>query len=149
MDRVEVKIKKLREDVLIPAVQTFGSVGYDVYSYCPEGIPIPSGEIVLIPTGFSLEIPVGYDIEVRPRSGFSTKTKILIPNSPGTIDSDYRGEVFVPLFNLSGSDFLLEHHTRIAQILLRKSLSIEWELTEEDLSQTSRGEGGFGSTGTK
>ncbi|HNC01253.1 MAG TPA: dUTP diphosphatase, partial [Leptospiraceae bacterium] len=110
-------------------------------------IQIDVGQTVLIPTGFCLEIPEGYFVEIRPRSGFSTKENIIIPNSPGTIDSDYRGQVFIPLLNLSQKPFQITNGLRIAQMLVAKSISIEWNLVDEISLDTERGTGGFGSTG--
>jgi dUTP pyrophosphatase len=110
-------------------------------------IILPVGETVLIPTGFCLEIPEGYFVEIRPRSGFSSKENIIIPNSPGTVDSDYRGQVFVPLLNLSQSPFAITNGLRIAQMLVSRSMDIEWDLVNEISLNTERGAGGFGSTG--
>lgn len=141
-----VKIQKLHDDSVIPTRQTPGSAGYDLYSYCPEGLLLPPGVPVLIPTGICMEIPQGYDIEIRPRSGLSTKNLLFIPNSPGTIDSDYRGEIQVCMVNFSGKDFRIEHRMRIAQLLLRKNYEISFSVVDS-LSTTDRGAGGFGSTG--
>ena len=143
---MEIKIKKLREDAILPSRQTPGSAGYDLYSHCPGGILLPPGKPVFIPTGLGMEIPIGYDLEIRPRSGLSTKNLLLIPNSPGTIDSDYRGEIQVCMVNFSSEPFHIEHGMRIAQILLRKNLDISFSIVDT-LSTTDRGSGGFGSTG--
>ena len=97
--------------------------------------------------GFCLEIPEGYFVEIRPRSGLSSKENILIPNSPGTVDSDYRGQVFVPLLNLSKAPFTVTNGLRIAQMLVCRSIEMEWNLVEEISLDTARGIGGFGSTG--
>ncbi len=131
----------------MPEKKTKEAAGCDLHFYFPEGYLLKAGEIYLAKTGFSMEIPVGYFADIRPRSGFSTKTKILIPNAPGTIDSDYRGEIMVPLFNLSGNDFFLEHQTRIAQILILPVIDLSMEVVEE-LSESDRGKSGFGSTGS-
>ncbi len=146
MDTLRVQIKKLKEDALLPSQQTSGSAGYDLYSYCPGGIELPLQVPVYIPTGISLAIPVGYDMEIRPRSGLSTKFLLFLPNSPGTIDSDYRGEIQVCMVNFGKEVFKIEHRMRIAQILIRKTIGMDWELREE-LDSTERGTGGFGSTG--
>lgn len=105
-------------------------------------------ERVLIPTGLSLEIPKGFEVQVRPRSGLSLKTGLMVVNSPGTIDSDYRGEVKVIIANISNKDEVIEHGTRIAQLIIAPVYQIEW-LESETLNETQRGAGGFGSTGTK
>lgn len=147
MNHQNVTIKPLFPDVTLPSKQTTGSVGYDIYSYTPkQEIIIEKNKVEMIPTGFALEIPEGFDVEIRPRSGISTKHKVIIPNSPGTIDSDYRGEIFVPFFNLGDSEFLISHKMRIAQLILRSSYNIEWQINFE-ISPTPRGKGGFGSTG--
>lgn len=147
MNFIQIQIKTLFSDVILPTKQTSGAAGYDVYSYNPgKTIVIPKNSVEFVHTGFILEIPGGYDVEIRPRSGLSTKYKVIIPNSPATIDSDYRGEILVALFNLGDSEFVIEHGMRVAQLVLRKSIHIEWK-TVEELSQTERGKGGFGSTG--
>ncbi|MCE9499790.1 MAG: dUTP diphosphatase [Leptospira sp.] len=105
--------------------------------------------ISIVPTGIFLEIPTGFDAEIRPRSGLSTKHRVIIPNSPGTIDSDYRGEILVPLLNLGDTDFTVSSDMRIAQLVLRTSISIEWSIAEELDQKSVRGDSGFGSTGVK
>ncbi|HMV44068.1 MAG TPA: dUTP diphosphatase [Leptospiraceae bacterium] len=148
MDAVNIKIQKFFPDVKLPEKKTSGAAALDVSAYCPKAnIQIDVGQTVLIPTGFCLEIPEGYFVEIRPRSGFSTKENIIIPNSPGTIDSDYRGQVFIPLLNLSQKPFQITNGLRIAQMLVAKSISIEWNLVDEISLDTERGTGGFGSTG--
>jgi dUTP pyrophosphatase len=107
---------------------------------------IPQGEIVFVPTGLAMAIPNGYEGQIRPRSGFSTKNRMIMPNAPGTIDSDYRGEIKIPILNLSGSDFLLEVGTRIAQIVFQK-IEVLTPVFVDSLDETKRGAGGFGSTG--
>lgn len=144
---MDLKIKKIHSDATIPTRQTVGSAGYDLYSYCPGGIILSPGKPEFIPTGLSMEIPDGHDVEIRPRSGLSTKNMIIMPNSPGTIDSDYRGEIMVCLVNLSNMQFIIHHNMRIAQMILRKNLDISFVLVDT-LNQTERGQGGFGSTGT-
>lgn len=139
-----IKFKKLFNDTTLPERKSSEAAGMDIYSY--KEVLLKKNEVVLVSTGFSMEIPVGFFADVRPRSGFSTKNKIIIPNSPGTIDSDYRGEILVPLLNLSDKDFLLEAKTRIAQLVI---LSLPLFKIEEvnSLSESERGEHGFGSTG--
>ncbi len=148
-DIIHVKIKKLHEDSIIPERQTEFSAGYDLHAYCKNSpVLIKKGAVELVPTGVSFEIPAGFDIEIRPRSGISTKFRVLLPNSPGTIDSDYRGEIFVPMLNLGEEEFVIQHGMRIAQAIIRKTHSIAWDVVSDlDLS-TGRGVGGFGSTGT-
>ncbi|MBK8393791.1 MAG: dUTP diphosphatase [Leptospiraceae bacterium] len=148
MEEVKIKVQKFFPDVKLPEKKTPGAAAMDVAAYCPKAnILIEVGQTVLIPTGFCLEIPEGYFVEIRPRSGFSSKENILIPNSPGTIDSDYRGQVFVPLFNLSKSPFTVTNGLRIAQMLVCRSIGINWTLVDEISLNTERGAGGFGSTG--
>jgi dUTP pyrophosphatase len=146
MEQIKIQIMKLKEDAILPSQQSSGACGYDLYSYCPEGIEIPVQSRVYIPTGISLAIPYGFDVEIRPRSGLSTKNLLLLPNSPGTIDSDYRGEIMVCMVNFGTHSFHIEHKMRIAQILVRRSLEIDWEICNK-LDSTERGTGGFGSTG--
>jgi dUTP pyrophosphatase len=143
---MKIKIKKLKQNAKIPQQMTAGSSGMDVYACIEQNLRIPKGEVILVPTGIAMEIPLGFEVQIRPRSGLSTKHKLIMPNSPGTIDSDYRGELFVPLMNLGSEDFVLEPDTRIAQMVVSQIVSVEVVETEE-LSPSGRGEGGFGSTG--
>jgi len=145
-----VRVKRLVPQAILPVYQTQGAAGLDLSACLPQGptgLRIEPGKIVLVPTGLSIEIPGGYEGQVRPRSGLSTRHGITLPNSPGTIDSDYRGELFVPLINLSQSAFEVLTGMRIAQLVIApvSRARIEEVL---DLTNTSRGEGGFGSTGT-
>ncbi|MCX7998544.1 MAG: dUTP diphosphatase, partial [Leptospiraceae bacterium] len=117
-----------------------------LYSYCPEKIVIEPLERKFVPTGIRIALPEGYDAEVRPRSGLANQFFLIIPNSPGTIDSDYRGEILVGLMNLGKESFTVEHKMRIAQLVIRKTYHLELEEVTE-LSDTDRGAGGFGSTG--
>jgi dUTP pyrophosphatase len=141
-----LKIKKLNPSAKLPQKMTEGASGMDVYSCIESSRVITKGEVFLVPTGIALEIPSGYEVQVRPRSGLSTKHKLIMPNSPGTIDSDYRGELFVPLLNLGSEDYVLENETRIAQIVIAQTIHLD-VVEISDLSPTNRGEGGFGSTG--
>jgi dUTP pyrophosphatase len=109
-------------------------------------LEIPPITPIFIPTGIKIEIPPNFDIEIRPRSGLSTKNLLFLPNSPGTIDSDYRGEIMVCMVNFGKTTFMIEHKMRIAQIILRQNISINWEIANS-LLNTDRGSGGFGSTG--
>lgn len=130
----------------LPEYQTDGAAGMDVRAFLPEKIVIKPGEVSLVPTGLFMEIPVGYEIQVRARSGLALKNKIGLLNGIGTIDSDYRGELKVILFNFGDEDFEIASGDRIAQIVLNKFERIDFVL-EDKLSQTERGEGGFGSSG--
>lgn len=131
----------------LPAYATEFSAGLDVRADIAEPIELGSLQRVMVPTGLFLEIPAGYEVQVRPRSGLAAKHGITVLNSPGTIDADYRGEVKVILVNLSSEPFVIEPAERVAQIVLAKHEHIEWEEVSE-LSDSDRGAGGFGSTGT-
>ena len=120
----------------------------DVRANISEAVALGPLERVMIPTGLYMAIPLGYECQVRPRSGLAAKHGISVLNAPGTIDADYRGEVKVILVNLSNETFVIEPGERIAQIVVVRHESVEWESVEV-LDETSRGEGGFGSTGTK
>ena len=135
-------------DVVLPKQAHSGDAGFDVQAY--EGRVLQAGTRVLVPTGIKLKIPKGYEVQVRPRSGLSLKTDLLIPNSPGTIDQGYRGECCVMLFNAGDRTLVIEKGERIAQFVVNKLPEIYIsEVTEEEFLEdsTSRGEGGFGSTG--
>ena len=144
----KIKIKKLSNEVLTPKYETPGSSGMDIAAYINEDIIINSGDKALIPTGFSLSTPEGYEVQIRPRSGLAIKKGITILNTPGTIDSDYRGEVKVVLINLSKDKFTVQNGERIAQMVVCPIIQVSIEEVKE-LSETNRGIGGFGSTGTK
>lgn len=144
-----LRVKRLSPEAIIPVYQTAGAAGLDL-SAClpngPKGLRIEPSRIVLVPTGLSIEIPDGYEGQVRPRSGLATRHGITLPNAPGTIDSDYRGELFVPLINLSQYPFEVLTGMRIAQLVIAP---VSRAMIEEvaDLTPTHRGQGGFGSTG--
>jgi len=144
----KIQIKKLSNEVLTPKYETPGSSGMDIAAYIDKDIIIKSGDKALIPTGFSLSIPQGYEVQIRPRSGLAIKKGITILNTPGTIDSDYRGEVKVVLINLSKDKFTVQNGERIAQMVVCPIIQVSIEEVKE-LSETNRGIGGFGSTGTK
>ena len=132
----------------LPAYETIGSAGLDIRAFIEESITLNPFERKLIKTGLFLEIPVGYEAQVRPRSGFALKNGVTVLNTPGTIDADYRGEVGVILINLSQEKVEIHSGDRIAQLVFAKVEQAQW--TEvETLSETERGEGGFGSTGKK
>jgi len=148
---VKVQIKQLphAKGLSLPAYKTKGAAGADIVAAVPKGNPIKlyTGDRAAIPTGLTVAIPEGYEIQVRPRSGLAKEFGIQLVNAPGTIDSDYRGEIQVILINLGHEPFIVERGDRIAQIVLAKAPQIEWDQVDE-LSETVRGEGGFGSTGT-
>lgn len=143
-----VKFKRLHDDAQLPERKSDDAAGMDIYAYLPDGkIGIPPGERKLVDTGFAVEIEPGYEAQVRPRSGMAIKSGISVVNSPGTIDSDYRGEVKVGLINLGSTTHILEPGTRIAQLVIAAVPRVS-VMEVEELSETKRGEGGFGSTGT-
>jgi len=144
----KIQIKKLSNEVLTPKYETSGSSGMDIAAYIGKDIVINPGERVLIPTGFSLNVPHGYEVQIRPRSGLAAKKGITVLNTPGTIDSDYRGEIKVILINLSKDVFFVKNKERIAQMVVCPVKQVVVEEVEE-LSETNRGVGGFGSTGIK
>lgn len=132
----------------LPQYETAGSAGMDLRANLTEPIMLQSLERKLIPTGLFIELPVGYEAQIRPRSGLSYKKGLSLPNTPGTIDSDYRGEIKVIMVNLSPEAQMIEHGERIAQMVIAKYEQVRLEEVEM-LSSTERGAGGFGSTGTK
>ena len=132
----------------LPQYATIASAGMDVRASLEAPVRLAPLQRAMIPTGLYLEIPVGYEVQVRPRSGLAAKKGITVLNTPGTIDADYRGEVNVILVNLSDQEFIVEPGERIAQLVLAKHEKIDWEEVSV-LAETERGEGGFGSTGTK
>lgn len=144
-----MKVKVINKSGMdLPSYATVASAGMDVRAAIETPVTLaPLGRAV-IPTGLFLEIPVGFEVQVRPRSGLAAKKGITVLNAPGTIDADYRGEVCVILVNLSQEPFVIERGERIAQLVLARHEVIEWE-TVETLEESQRGEGGFGSTGTK
>jgi len=131
-----------------PSYATSGAAGLDVRANLSEPVTLNPLERKLIPTGLKVAIPEGYEIQVRPRSGLAFKHGITVLNSPGTIDADYRGEIGVLLVNLSSEAFVIEHGERIAQLVVAKHEQISWEEVNE-LNETTRGAGGFGSTGVQ
>ena len=131
-----------------PNYETTGSAGMDLRANLNEPIILKPLERAIIKTGLFIALPVGFEAQVRPRSGLAAKFGITVLNAPGTIDADYRGEIGVILVNLSNEAFTIEPGERIAQLVVAKFEQIDWELTQE-LSETDRGEGGFGSTGKK
>lgn len=143
---IKVKIKKLRDDARVPIFGTAGSAGCDVFAAIDEEIIIQPMQRALIPTGIAVQIPAGYEIQIRSRSGLSWKHGLVVCNSPGTIDSDYRGEIKVILTNLGNEDFVIKPQMKIAQMVLQKVEKIDWQ-ESDNLDDSDRNEGGFGSTG--
>jgi dUTP pyrophosphatase len=143
---ITVNVKKLHPGAALPGYETAGSSGMDVCACLDAPVTVSAGEIVTIPSGLAFEIPCGYEIQVRPRSGLARKHGLTVLNSPGTIDSDYRGELAVILINLGGSAFTIRHGDRIAQLVLAPTARAVLKEAER-LSDTDRGSGGFGSTG--
>jgi dUTP pyrophosphatase len=132
----------------LPNYETIASAGMDLRANLSESRTLKPLERSIVGTGLFMELPIGYEAQVRPRSGLAAKKGITVLNAPGTIDADYRGEIGVILVNLSNEDFTIQNGDRIAQLVIAKHERAEWEEVQE-LSETSRGEGGFGSTGTK
>lgn len=146
---ITLKIMRISEsfsDIPLPAYETAGAAGLDIRAAVEDNFIIPKGKIVLIPTNLSIEIPQGYELQVRPRSGLALKHGIAVLNSPGTIDSDYRGEVKIILANLGEEDFTVNRGDRIAQLVLNK-VYIAKIVESSDLNASTRGSGGFGHTG--
>jgi len=145
---LQVKIINTSSNPL-PFYQTEGSAGMDLYANIETPIELDSLERQLIPTGIFIELPLGYEAQIRPRSGLASKHGISIVNSPGTVDADYRGEIKVLLVNLSKGKFVIQSGERIAQMIVAKHERVNWHevQTIEELSQTQRGSGGYGSTG--
>ena len=147
MHQVKVKYKKIRDLAVVPSYQSKQAAGMDLYSANEDPITIGAGEIAMIPLGFAMALPNNYEAQVRPRSGLGSKFGVTLPNSPGTIDADYRGEVSVPLINHGREPFVIEPNMRIAQMIIAPVVQASFEVVEE-LDETPRGSGGFGSTGS-
>jgi len=142
----KVLIKKLNSAVKLPVYKTNGASGMDLMAFIKEPINVKPKTSSLVPTGISVAFSEDYEIQIRPRSGLAVKNNISILNTPGTIDSDYRGEIKVILFNHGKEDFLINNKDRIAQMILMPVIKMELEETD-NLPDTLRGDGGFGSTG--
>ena len=142
----KVLIKKLDPAVELPAYKTEGASGMDLMALLNEPINLKPNSSCLVPTGLAVAFSSDFEIQIRPRSGLAAKNSISVLNTPGTIDSDYRGEIKVILFNHGKSDFLINNKDRIAQMILTPVIKMNFEETD-DLPETIRGEGGFGSTG--
>ena len=142
----KVLIKKLDPSVELPAYKTVGASGMDLMAFIKEPITLRPKSSCLVPTGLSLAFSSDFEIQIRPRSGLAAKNNISVLNTPGTIDSDYRGELKVILFNHGNVDFFINNKDRIAQMILTPVIKMDLE-ESDDLPETIRGEGGFGSTG--
>ncbi|MCR4742537.1 MAG: dUTP diphosphatase [Treponema sp.] len=142
-----IKIKCIKEDgATIPLYKTAGAAGADLCAKISQPLTIKAGKFAMVPTGLFFEIPEGYEVQVRPRSGLAAKNGVTVLNTPGTIDSDYRGEIKVILVNLSDTDFVINNGDRIAQMVVAPVTQAEF-IVSDKLSETERGAGGFGSTG--
>ena len=143
---VKVLIKKLNPSVQLPSYKTDGASGMDLMAFIEKPINLEPGKSCLVPTGLSVAFPEEYEIQIRPRSGLAVKNSISVLNAPGTIDSDYRGELKIILFNHGSKQFLINNNDRIAQMVLTPIIKMELVETNE-LPESIRGKGGFGSTG--
>ena len=143
---VKVLIKKLNPDVVLPAYKTNGASGMDLMAFINKPIKIAPNSSYLVPTGLSMAFSEDYEVQIRPRSGLAAKNKITVLNTPGTIDSDYRGEIKIILFNHGKEEFIINNKDRVAQMILTPVVKVEFEEVD-NLPDTLRGKGGFGSTG--
>ena len=143
---VKIFIKRLKPTVQLPSYKTNGASGMDLMAFINKPIELKPGKSCLVPTGLSVAFSKEYEIQIRPRSGLAAKNNITVLNTPGTIDSDYRGELKIILFNHGNENFIINNNDRIAQMVLTPIIKMELEETN-DLPETIRGEGGFGSTG--
>ena len=144
----EILIKRLSKKITLPKYETSGSSGLDLSANIINSVKIEPGKTSIIPTGISVSIPKNFEIQIRPRSGLAAKKQISVLNTPGTIDADYRGEIKVILINLGSESFTVENGARIAQMVVCPIIKAKLKEVES-LDNTSRGSGGFGSTGTK
>ena len=145
---IPVRVQRLphNPDLKLPSYATAGAAGMDLLAAVADPVTIPPGGRALIPTGLAIALPPGYELQIRPRSGLALKNGILLPNSPGTIDEDYRGEVQIIILNAGEAPFTIERGMRIAQAVLAPVVHAAWQEVET-LDSTDRGAGGFGSTG--
>ena len=143
---VKVLIKKLNTSAQLPSYKTNGASGMDLMACIEQPINLKPGKSCLVPTGLSVSFPKEYEIQIRPRSGLAAKNNISVLNTPGTIDSDYRGEIKIILFNHGNENFIINNKDRVAQMVLTPIIKMELEETKE-LPESIRGDGGFGSTG--
>lgn len=146
MERIKVKVIN-RSHHALPEYETPGAAGMDVRAFLPDGpVTIRPMERKLIPTGLYTQLPQGYELQIRPRSGLSLNHGLVVANSPGTVDADFRGEIKVILLNLGGEDFVVNDGDRVCQMVIKEYVKVAWEPTEE-LDRTKREDGGFGHTG--
>ena len=145
---VRVRVTRLENGLglPLPSGATAGSAGSDLSAAVDEPVVLPPGKVAMVPTGFAVELPPGWEAQVRPRSGLALRHGVTVLNSPGTIDSDYRGEIAVVLINHGSEPFHIARGDRIAQMVISRVPSVEW-VEAESLAESERGEGGFGSTG--
>ena len=143
---IKILIRKLDTKIPLPKYETDGSSGMDLSAYLQNDLIIAPNEKKMVPTGLMASVPKGYEIQIRPRSGLAAKNNISVLNTPGTIDSDYRGEIKIIIYNHGDNDFLINNGDRIAQMVLVPIAKISFEETD-NLPETVRGEDGFGSTG--
>jgi dUTP pyrophosphatase len=146
--RVAIKIWDHAKDLPVPAYATAQAAGMDVVAAIDTPITLNTGDIAMVPTGISIALPAGYECQVRPRSGLAAKNGVTVLNAPGTVDADYRGEIKAILINHGKAPFTIERGMRIAQIVIARYEQATWDICE-DLEETARGAGGFGSTGVK
>ena len=143
---VKILVKKFDKNIKLPTYKTSGSSGMDLVAYIKNKITIDPGKTVMIPTGIAVAIPKNYEIQIRPRSGLAAKKGISVLNTPGTVDSDYRGEIIIILINLSKKSFVVKSGDRVAQMILCPVAKAKLQEVK-NLTKTIRGKGGFGSTG--
>jgi len=149
LNAITLQLRRLphSEGLPLPTYMTAGAAGMDLHAAVAEDVRIDPGSIVLVPTGLEIAIPSGFEAQVRPRSGLAVKHGISLPNTPATIDSDYRGEIRVPLINLGREPFVVSRAMRIAQLVVAPVVRVAWEEVK-DLPPTARAAGGFGHSGT-
>ena len=149
MNAITLQLRRLphSEGLPLPTYMTAGAAGMDLHAAVAEDVRIDPGSIVLVPTGLEIAVPSGFEAQVRPRSGLAVKHGISLPNTPATIDSDYRGEIRVPLINLGREPFVVSRAMRIAQLVVAPVVRVAWEEVK-DLPPTARAAGGFGHSGT-
>ena len=146
MQQIRLRIKRLSPHAIVPEYQSVHAAGMDLHAAIEGSITIQPGEITPVPCGFAMALPAGYEAQIRPRSGLACKHGISVPNAPGTIDADYRGQVIVALINLSKESFVVEPKMRIAQMVVSEVANCDIQEVDT-LEETVRGAGGFGSTG--
>lgn len=144
--KIALKILPHGQGLDLPSYATIGSAGADLRAAVGTPLVIQPGERALVPTGISVALPANHEGQVRPRSGLAVKFGLTVLNAPGTIDADYRGEIMVPLINLGAEEFVVEHGLRIAQLVVAPFHQADFHMVD-DLDETARGDGGFGSTG--